>query len=72
MKLVYIRHLKCRVIYGMRVRVPLRPPKKQKTKIGLERAEAKQDNFQQKIIVVCLDECDQVSIQLCSGQGMSE
>lgn len=27
MKLVYIRHLKCRVIYGMRVRVPLRPPK---------------------------------------------
>ena len=44
MKLVYIRHLKCRVIYGMRVRVPLRPPKK-KIKTGLERAETKQDNF---------------------------
>lgn len=24
-KLVYTRHLKCRAIYGMRVRVPLRP-----------------------------------------------
>ena len=51
---------------------PAPPTKEEKIKRGLERAEAKQDNFQQKIIAVCVDECDQVSIQLCSGQGMSE
>jgi hypothetical protein len=39
---------------------------------GFERAEAKQDNFQQKVIAACVDECDRRSIQLCPGQGTNE
>lgn len=46
---------------------------------GFERAEAKQDDFQQKVIAVCVDECEeyepayrQAGIQRCPGRGASE